>query len=267
MLLNLSDVLSDRHQTINETVQLDMEEFQTRTGTYSIIQKDPVMITVSHMKKREYRIQAKSKICVLIPCDRCLEDVEQEIEHSIVYVENGSISGRQVGDGPSRIVLETLKRDPSRIHDRLSYLTKTESGQILKSSTMYVRGDDDNIEYIFALNYDITSLLTVENALHSLITTESELELEGGDGTSDGGLAQPQKITHNVNELLDSLIEQALALVGKPVAAMNKDDKVKVVQFLNNAGAFLITKSGDKVASLLGISKFTLYNYMDAANK
>ena len=70
-----------------------------------------------------------------------------------------------------------------------------------------------------------------------------------------------------MNELLDSLIEQALALVGKPVAAMNKDDKVKVVQFLNNAGAFLITKSGDKVASLLGISKFTLYNYMDAANK
>ena len=160
-----------------------------------------------------------------------------------------------------------MKRDPSKIHDRLSYLTKTESGQILKSSTMYVRGDDNNIEYIFALNYDITSLLTVENALHSLITTESELELEGGDGTSDGGLAQPQKITHNVNELLDSLIEQALALVGKPVAAMNKDDKVKVVQFLNNAGAFLITKSGDKVASLLGISKFTLYNYMDAANK
>ena len=201
-------------------------------------------------------------------CEIVIHDLtKREIEHSIVYVENGSISGRQVGDGPSRIVLETLKRNPSKIHDRLSYLTKTESGQILKSSTMYVRGDDDNIEYIFALNYDITSLLTVENALHSLITTESELELEGGDGTSDGGLAQPQEITHNVNELLDSLIEQALALVGKPVATMNKDDKVKVVQFLNNAGAFLITKSGDKVASLLGISKFTLYNYMDAANK
>ena len=31
MLLNLSDVLSDRHQPINETVQLDMEEFQTES--------------------------------------------------------------------------------------------------------------------------------------------------------------------------------------------------------------------------------------------
>ena len=64
--------------------------------------------------------------------------------------------------------------------------------------------------------------------------------------------------------MLDTLIEQALALVGKPVAIMNKDDKVAVVQYLNNAGAFLITKSGDKIASLLGISKFTLYSYMDA---
>ena len=201
-------------------------------------------------------------------CEIVIHDLtKRKIEHSVVYVENGDITGRQVGDGPSRIVLETLKRDPAKIHDKLSYLTKTESGQILKSSTMYVRGDDDKIEYIFALNYDITSLLTVENALHSLITTESEQEFESGNGISDGGLAQPQKITHNVNELLDSLIEQALALVGKPVAAMNKDDKVKVVQFLNNAGAFLITKSGDKVASLLGISKFTLYNYMDAGNK
>ena len=122
---------------------------------------------------------------------------------------------------------------------------------------MYIRDDDDSIAYIFSLNYDITSLLTVESAIHSLISTEQKKEQETDNN-------QPQKITHNVNELLDTLIEQALALVGKPVAIMNKDDKVAVVQYLNNAGAFLITKSGDKIASLLGISKFTLYSYMDA---
>ena len=76
-------------------------------------------------------------------------------------------------------------------------------------------------------------------------------------------LIVPQTITHNVTELLDMLIDQAVARVGKPVALMTKDDKVAVVQYLNNAGAFLITKSGDKVSSLLGISKFTLYSYMD----
>ena len=83
------------------------------------------------------------------------------------------------------------------------------------------------------------------------------------DGSEEPKSA-PTTIPHNVTELLDQLIEQAIALVGKPVALMNKDDKVTVVQYLNNAGAFLITKSGDKVSSLLGISKFTLYSYMDA---
>ena len=34
---------------------------------------------------------------------------------------------------------------------------------------------------------------------------------------------------------------------------MNKEDKVTAIQFLNDSGAFLITKSGDKVANYFGI--------------
>ena len=63
---------------------------------------------------------------------------------------------------------------------------------------------------------------------------------------------------------LDDLIEQSVALVGKPVAMMTKDDKIRAIQFLNNAGAFLVTKSGDKVSKHFGISKYTLYSYIDA---
>ena len=63
--------------------------------------------------------------------------------------------------------------------------------------------------------------------------------------------------------LLDHLIEESVALVGKPVPLMNKEDKVTAIQFLNDAGAFLITKSGDKVANYFGISKYTLYSYID----
>ena len=52
--------------------------------------------------------------------------------------------------------------------------------------------------------------------------------------------------------------------MGKPVALMNKDDKVRAIQFLNQSGAFLVTKSGDKVAKYFGISKYTLYSYIDS---
>ncbi len=68
----------------------------------------------------------------------------------------------------------------------------------------------------------------IESALHSLVTPEDKEE-------------KPKEITHNVNDLLDHLIEESVALVGKPVALMNKEDKVTAIQFLNDAGAFLIT--------------------------
>lgn len=188
-------------------------------------------------------------------CEIAIHDLKtKDLEKSIVYIENGHISNRQIGDGPSGIVLETLQSDPSTIHDKLSYLTKTEDGRILKSSTFYIRDDDGSISYIFSLNYDITAFTAASTAIQSLIATKDNLPDLTGDS--------PQQITHNVNELLDLLIEQAVAKVGKPVAMMNKDDKVAVVQYLDHAGAFLITKSGDKVSSYLGISKFTLYSYM-----
>lgn len=188
-------------------------------------------------------------------CEVVIHDLKREdIDSSIVYIENGHVSSRKLGDGPSEIVLETLNRDPGCLKDRLSYLTRTDDGRILKSSTMYIRGKDNTVDYILALNYDITGLLTVDNALKSLISTQ---ETSGEDH-------KPKKITHNVNDLLDTLIEQSVALVGKPVALMGKDDKITAIQYLNDAGAFLITKSGDKVSAYFGISKFTLYSYMDA---
>ena len=188
-------------------------------------------------------------------CEIAIHELKtKDLEKSIVYIENGHISNRQTGDGPSGIVLETLQSDPSTFHDKLSYLTKTEDGRILKSSTFYIRDDDGSISYIFSLNYDITAFTAASTAIQSLIATKDKLPDLTGDS--------PRQITHNVNELLDLLIEQAVAKVGKPVAMMNKDDKVAVVQYLDHAGAFLITKSGDKVSSYLGISKFTLYSYM-----
>lgn len=168
-------------------------------------------------------------------CEIAIHDLKtKDLEKSIVYIENGHVSNRQTGDGPSGIVLETLQSDPSTIHDKLSYLTKTEDGRILKSSTFYIRDDDGSISYIFSLNYDITAFTAASTAIQSLIATKDKLPDLTGDS--------PRQITHNVNELLDLLIEQAVAKVGKPVAMMNKDDKVAVVQYLDHAGAFLITK-------------------------
>ncbi len=191
-------------------------------------------------------------------CEIVIHDLARHsIEHSIVHIENAHISGRKLGDGPSEIVLDALRQKGDGLKDRLAYLTKTDNGRILKSTTIYVKDAEGTPHYVLSINYDITNLLALENSLHSLTDCP-----ETANGANDKKSA-PHKITHDVNDLLDELIEQSVELVGVPVAMMTKDDKVKALNFLNDAGAFLITRSGDKVAKYFGISKYTLYSYVD----
>ena len=69
----------------------------------------------------------------------------------------------------------------------------------------------------------------------------------------------------NINEMLDCLMDQAQLTIGKNTALMTKEDKIAYIRFLDERGAFLITKSGPRVCEALGISKYTLYNYLEAA--
>lgn len=78
MLINLSDVLSEQHTMVDETVQMEMDEIRLRAGRYPIVRKEPVHVIVSHIKGRELELHADTKFSVVIPCDRCLADVEQE---------------------------------------------------------------------------------------------------------------------------------------------------------------------------------------------
>ena len=56
---------------------------------------------------------------------------------------------------------------------------------------------------------------------------------------------------------------QSEKLIGKPPALMTKDEKVRAIKYLNDNGAFLVTKSGPKVCEFYGISTYTLYSYLD----
>ena len=184
-------------------------------------------------------------------CEVVIHDLTgKDIEHSIVFIENGQVSGRKVGDGPSQVALDTYAKAKEDKPDHLAYLLHAENGRLLKSSTVFIRDEEGTIRYIFAINFDITGLTAINRALGSFVECREDN-------------ASTEPLTGNVNTLLDELIERSVELVGVPVRAMTKEDKIKALQFLNDAGAFLITKSGDKVAKYFGISKYTLYSYVD----
>jgi predicted transcriptional regulator YheO len=184
-------------------------------------------------------------------CEVAVHDLTDEdaANHSIIYIENGSITGRKVGDGASRVVLEQLSHE-KEAEDRIGYFTKTADGKLLKSSTTYIRDEDGRVIAIFSINHDITALSVASTALSEVLSFTKPV----GD---------VEKITPHVEDLLDELLWKSTEMIGKPVALMNKDDKMRAIRWLNSKGALLITKSGDKIAKYFNISKFTLYSYID----
>ena len=190
-------------------------------------------------------------------CEVCIHDLQaNDLEHTICYIINGHVSGRTLGECASKIVLETLEalKKGENVSDHLGYRTHTSDGRILKSSTIFLKDETGKYRFILGINHDMTDFINAQSALSNIV--------ENIETTDEDIYGQ---IPLSVNDLLDNLIEQSVKLVGKTPALMTKDEKVKAIRFLQNGGAFLITRSGDKISQFFGISKFTLYSYIDQA--
>ena len=75
--------------------------------------------------------------------------------------------------------------------------------------------------------------------------------------------AREEHFATDVNDLLEYLLAESVRVIGKPVEDMTKEDKQKALKYLDEKGALLITKSGSKICKFFGISKFTMYNYLE----
>ena len=108
------------------------------------------------------------------------------------------------------------------------------------------------------INKDITESLKMEAYMHNV----NKYTLPGQENESaEHGIKEA--FFNNVNELLDYMIQEAQAQVNKPVAQMDRADKQAFLKYLDDKGAFVISKSGERVCDFLGISKYTLYTYLD----
>ncbi|WP_433274552.1 aminotransferase class V-fold PLP-dependent enzyme [Actinosynnema sp. CS-041913] len=91
-----------------------------------------------------------------------------------------------------------------------------------------------------------------------------------GDGLSGSGVpgavvagSAVEAFPGDVDTLQRLLVERAVGSVGVPVELMKKAHKSQVVRVLDEAGLFLIRDSVDYLAGVLGVTRYTIYNYLN----
>ncbi len=74
MLVNLSDVLTSTGKVESTTVPLEMTEFTSRLGVFSITEKFPVEFTFTNIGVDKAKVEGSVKLTFATECDRCLEE-------------------------------------------------------------------------------------------------------------------------------------------------------------------------------------------------
>ncbi len=63
---------------------------------------------------------------------------------------------------------------------------------------------------------------------------------------------------------LDRLIEQVERELGGKLGDLSREDKQRAVRMLDDRGAFTLRRAVDDVSDVLGVSRITVYNYLNA---
>lgn len=83
MLVNLTDVFTNEGQVQELTVSYEADMFSSLSGTFPIREKSPIVLKLSNIGQSKALIQGTAKLVFVLPCDRCLRDVDYTFDLSL----------------------------------------------------------------------------------------------------------------------------------------------------------------------------------------
>jgi predicted transcriptional regulator YheO len=205
-------------------------------------------------------MEIHSKLKELIPCATALQaavgpfcevaihDLRYPAE-SLVHLA-GNVTNRQLGAPITDFVLYAIRKHGDACEDFINYNTTTRDGKTLRSSTSFIRNNNGKIIGCICINIDISPLLVWKHFLDTNLADSVNHPVE-------------ETFTNDISETLHDIIKTATENYPVPVTDLPKGKKIHIIKTLDARGVFLIKRAVELVASTLGVSRYTVYNYLD----
>ena len=170
-----------------------------------------------------------------------------DMEHSIVWIM-GTVTDREVGGCLTPRGLSLLRS--GKTEDHYNYTTRTRDGKMVRSSLVFLEDDRGRPAISMEINFDTSPFVAFRHTLESLTDPDEAYDFQ--DAFID-----------DAPQMLETMLQQAVAFIGKPVPQMSKADRMRIVEVLDDAGAFELRKAIPAVATYLGVTRFTIHNYLN----
>ncbi len=129
-------------------------------------------------------------------CEVLIHDVS-DLSHSICYIVNGHITGRKVGGSITAYALDLLQKKEYLSKESVTnYTGTTKSGnKILRSSTYFIKRNNDEVIGLLCVNIDITNLLRMQESIDDLLMIKQ----------SNGGEKSAEKFDGAVDDIVKEI--------------------------------------------------------------
>ena len=196
-------------------------------------------------------------------CEVVLHDLSTP-QNSVVYAVNGHVTGRKIGQSFDHLIRQVLLNREFSNDYAANYYFHTEDGRMIKSSTVLLRNAEEKVAGALCINMDTTVLTAAASLLSGLLPKPVSADIWYGDShiSEESASTQPEmEDSSHILEIAEELIEKIIG--SQDVNAMKRDEKIGLIRFMDQKGLFLIKGTVERVAKRMGISKVTVYSYLD----
>ncbi len=191
--------------------------------------------------------------------------------HSVVYVVNGTVTEREVGQGLRHLVVEMLEAE-ARGTDLLPLWWFWWKEKLIHCTTRLIRSADGALIGALCVNEDVSDSLEAFKALtgklpglKSITLTLPETDaILFDDELEPRALKPASSAKETVRDMAFKMIASLARERGFDGGSLNRTTRRNFVRELESRGVFLVKGSIEETASVLGVSKVTIYSDLDA---
>lgn len=193
-------------------------------------------------------------LAALLPgeCEVVLYDL-RHMPNSIVAIA-GNLTGRGVGSSAAELLSQA--RSEQGFGTTLGHAVTGPDGKELRGNTLIFRDAQDAAVAALCILNDTQSWQLVADLARSMLPWTRHEQIAGA-----GASAEPTR--GNVEDVAQSVLYGAIRAVGVPVDLMQKQHKLTVVRTLQDSGFFSLKESAETAAQALGVTRFSIYNYLN----
>lgn len=182
-------------------------------------------------------------------CEVVVHSLE-DIDHSVIKVINGALSGRTVGAPLTNLAFDFVQTsEKTGVNCFGPYYSLSVDGKKIRSITNIIRGENNRIIGLICFNMDLSVPFYEIMQQYVIGETEPSTEIH-------------EIFPHTVEELINHMLDEAISFSSANSSASVSERNAAAIRFLTGKGVFQIKNAVDIVARGLGISRTSVYNYL-----